>query len=66
MRTLLTIVSLALLSAPLTAKTPTQRKNEAKAAQAKAKTEQKKQHREAMKAQKEHTKAVKEASKKRK
>lgn len=66
MRTFLALVSVALLSAPLAAKTPTQKKNEAKAAQAKAQTEQKKQHKESVKAQKEHTKAVKEASKKKK
>lgn len=66
MRTVLSLVALALISAPLAAKTPTQKKNEAKAAQAKAATEQRKQHRESVKAQKEHTKAVKESSKKRK
>jgi len=57
-------LALGLVAAPLAAKTPTQKKNEAKAAAAKAATEQKKQHRESVKAQKEQTKAIKEAGKK--
>jgi len=48
-----------LLATPLLAKTPTQKKNEAKATAAKAATEQRKQHRESMKVQKEATKAAK-------
>lgn len=57
-------LALGLVAAPLTAKTPTQKQNEAKAAAAKAATEQKKQHRESLKAQKDQTKAIKEAGKK--
>ena len=57
-------LALTILATPMAAKTPTQKKNESKAAAAKSATEQKKQHRESVKAQKETTKAVKEAGKK--
>lgn len=58
-------LAILLLAAPLFGKTPTQKKQEAKAAAAKAATEQRKQHRESVRAQKETTKAIKQASKKR-
>jgi len=57
-------LALAILATPMAAKTPTQKKNEAKAAAAKSATEQKKQHRETLKAQKDQTKAIKESGKK--
>lgn len=56
MKILRLVVPAILLATPLLAKTPTQKKNEAKAVAAKAATEQRKQHRESMKVQKEAAK----------
>lgn len=65
MKSLHLALAFGLVAAPLLAKTPTQKKQEAKATAAKAATEQRKQHRESLKAQEKQTKAIKEAGKKR-
>ncbi len=57
-------LALTILATPMAAKTPTQKKNESKAAAAKSATEQRKQHRETLKAQKDQTKAIRESGKK--
>ena len=64
MKTLRLALVFATLLAPLSAETPLQRRQAAKARQDKAATEQRKQHRETVKAQKEQTQAIKKANKK--